>query len=258
VEVDADLGRVLAFSHATEDRCATSLIPFKYGTAVFNDDYPHSWTHNFLRVDGPRPEASVERLIDDANRLHHAAGHAHRAVVVEDEATGARLRPGLLQRGYEVEPNVIMVRRRPPDRSVDTSIVEKLGFERLTPFLEDYYRSEPYGDNDEVVRQLVERGRLTAAAVDVRHFGVSMEGRVVSGCDLYTGHGMAQIEDVATLEGYRGRGYARAVITRALEEAVGANLVFLYAAAEDWPKELYRKLGFEPIARMYQFTLANA
>jgi ribosomal protein S18 acetylase RimI-like enzyme len=47
----------------------------------------------------------------------------------------------------------------------------------------------------------------------------------------------------------RGRGYASAVVLRAVEEARadGAELVFLVADAEDWPKELYRRLGFDEI-----------
>jgi GNAT superfamily N-acetyltransferase len=256
-DVDVDLERIIAFSHAIEDRGATSLIPFRYGTAVFNDEFPHSWMHNFLRVDGSRPNASAEGLVEEANRLHGAAAHAHRALVIEDEATGARLRTGLTEHGYTAERNVVMVHRRSPDRIADTSRVEELDFERLRPLLEDYYRAEAYGDNEEVVRQLVDRSRLTAAAVDVRHFGVSVKGRVVSSCDLYTAGRMAQIEDVTTLEAYRGRGYARAAITRALDEAA-ADLVFLYADEDDWPKELYGKLGFESVARMYLFTLSTA
>ena len=65
----------------------------------------------------------------------------------------------------------------------------------------------------------------------------------------------AQIEDVGTLGGYRGRGLARAVVLRALAEAgaAGCDLVFLEADEDDWPKELYRRLGFEPIGRIFAF-----
>jgi ribosomal protein S18 acetylase RimI-like enzyme len=48
---------------------------------------------------------------------------------------------------------------------------------------------------------------------------------------------------------HRQHGYASAVVLRAVHEAraAGARLVFLVADAEDWPKELYRRLGFEEI-----------
>jgi hypothetical protein len=40
-----------------------------------------------------------------------------------------------------------------------------------------------------------------------------------------------------------------AVVQRALAQAIAAehDLVFLLADDEDWPKELYAKLGFEPL-----------
>ena len=251
--MDDELGRILAFSHVIEDGSATTLTPFRYGTAVFNSDFPHSWMNNFLRVDRARPNVQAAALAEEADRLHGEAGHSHRAIVIEEEETGTRLRAGLEERGYKTERNVIMVHRRPPDRIAETSVVEEVDFPRLRPMLEEYYRAEPYGDDEEVVRQLVERGRLTEAVVNVRHFGVSADGRVVSSSDLYTAGRTAQVEDVTTLEPYRGRGYARATVTRALEEARG-DLVFLYADEDDWPKELYRKLGFERLALTYLFT----
>ena len=59
------------------------------------------------------------------------------------------------------------------------------------------------------------------------------------------------MEAVATLPAHRGRGYASAVVLRAVEEALAAghDLVFLTADDDDWPKELYARLGFEQIGR---------
>jgi hypothetical protein len=34
----------------------------------------------------------------------------------------------------------------------------------------------------------------------------------------------------------------------------GADLVFLIADDADWPKQLYAKLGFDPLGRYWQFT----
>jgi hypothetical protein len=36
--------------------------------------------------------------------------------------------------------------------------------------------------------------------------------------------------------------------------ADGNRTTFLVADDEDWPKELYARLGFEPIGRRYEFT----
>jgi GNAT superfamily N-acetyltransferase len=59
----------------------------------------------------------------------------------------------------------------------------------------------------------------------------------------------------ALLKEFRGRGFGKAVVARALAESMAAahDLTFLLADAEDWPKELYRKLGFEEVGRVWDF-----
>jgi ABC-type transporter Mla maintaining outer membrane lipid asymmetry ATPase subunit MlaF len=54
-------------------------------------------------------------------------------------------------------------------------------------------------------------------------------------------------QEVATLPSHRGRGYAKSVVTRAVDVALAAGheFVFLVADGDAWPKELYRRLGFE-------------
>ena len=46
-----------------------------------------------------------------------------------------------------------------------------------------------------------------------------------------------------------------AVVLRAVEEALGTghDFVFLVADAEDWPKELYVRLGFAPLGHTWTF-----
>ena len=61
-----------------------------------------------------------------------------------------------------------------------------------------------------------------------------------------------------SLEGYRGRGFGRAVVLAASDaaRAAGADLVFLVAVDEDWPKELYGKLGFDGLRRSWSLVKA--
>ena len=88
-----------------------------------------------------------------------------------------------------------------------------------------------------------------------RFFGVLVDGEVVSYADLYVDGADAQVEDVGTLPEHRGKGYATAVILEAIEQAraSGADFVFLVADAEDWPKELYGKLGFDELGHYTKF-----
>jgi predicted N-acetyltransferase YhbS len=54
----------------------------------------------------------------------------------------------------------------------------------------------------------------------------------------------------------RRRGLARAACSAALDAAIAAGheLVFIVADDEDWPKELYAKLGFDVVGRPWAFT----
>lgn len=250
----SELARIFAFRRAIADRSATRTISFAWGTALFNDDYPRSWAHNFLRVER-FADVEARALIDEAERLHGEAGHSHRMVEVNDEAAGARLTPEFQAAGWAVDRHVIMIQRRPADHDIDVSAVEQLSFEEVRPAHEEFWRTSPFGDSEETVRQLVERTLVTVAAADVRHFAVRVGADVVTTCDVYVDGATGQIEDVWTHPEHRGRGYARAVVVRALQAArsAGCDLVWLEADADDWPRELYRKLGFDEAALTHSF-----
>ena len=96
-----------------------------------------------------------------------------------------------------------------------------------------------------------------AAAVDTRFFAGRADGEIGSYCELYYEPDIGQIEDVLTLERFRNRGLARATVTRALDASreAGHDLTFLLADRDDWPKELYAKLGFDEIGRIWEFLL---
>ena len=57
---------------------------------------------------------------------------------------------------------------------------------------------------------------------------------------------IAQVEDVATLRDFRRRGLARATVTAAVDAALamGHEAIFIVADDDDWPKDLYARLGF--------------
>jgi len=107
----------------------------------------------------------------------------------------------------------------------------------------------------EVVEQLFAAKALIGERVTARYFAIELDGEVVSYADLYLDGADAQVEDVGTLPEQRGNGYATAVILGAIEQArtTGADFVFLVADAEDWPKELYGRLGFDELGHYTKF-----
>jgi hypothetical protein len=44
------------------------------------------------------------------------------------------------------------------------------------------------------------------------------------------------------------------MVSLAIDLAGGAGLIWIAADDNDWPKELYAKLGFRPIGRIFAFT----
>jgi predicted GNAT family acetyltransferase len=118
-------------------------------------------------------------------------------------------------------------------------------------------REEPYGRDEDVVRQLVEMRTALAGAVPAARFFVgAVDGVDAAVTTLYSDGATAQVEDVATLRDHRRRGLARAAVSAAIDAAVemGHRFVFIVADDDDWPKELYGRLGFDPVGRAWSLT----
>ena len=145
-----------------------------------------------------------------------------------------------------------MVLARPPDRPADASAVREVAEAELQDVRRSGMAGEPWAAADpSSVDELLAVQHLHDRCVRVRRFAAYADGRVGSYCDLYVEDGIAQVESVMTVPELRNRGLARAVVTRAVEAARedGAGLVFLVALEDDWPRELYRKLGFDVTGR---------
>jgi ribosomal protein S18 acetylase RimI-like enzyme len=249
-----ELARAFAFM-ARADIGGSRVERFDFGTAVFTDELPLRHDSNYLLVEQVPPETTAEKLAAEADRLQGEAGLEHRALIVPDEETGRRLVPGFARLGWLVDRHLVMVERDGPRRTTDVGLVREVDEATLRPGRERYILSEPWG-TPEVARQLLEAKLHIARRVHTRFLAVLVDDRAVSWTDVYWDGDSAQIEDVGTLPEYRGRGYASAVVLRGVEEArrEGNDFVFLVADDEDWPKELYARLGFVPVGRYYKFT----
>jgi GNAT superfamily N-acetyltransferase len=250
----ADFARLQSFAHWASETTSTRVEPSRFGTALFNDDFPIRWDANYLRVDRPLKEATPNELAREVDRLY--AGFGHRKTEIEDEAEGARLTAGFGQMGWESHRLVWMLHRRAPHRTSSANVRE-VAFSRVRPLiLEIYLRTTDWGGmTPEHAEMLSDHHGYLQERLGARFFAAFVDERPVGYCELYVHGGVAQVESVNTLMEYRGRGLARAFVTRALDEAKssGAELVFLWADEEDWPKELYRKLGFDPVAVTWEF-----
>jgi ribosomal protein S18 acetylase RimI-like enzyme len=216
------------------------------GTAVFDDAVPRRLDSNFLRVEH---EADAETVGAEAKRL------SRRMIFVPDSELGERLAPYFRERDWRVNRVVVMAQLREPERDADLSLVSEIEEPALRAARHQVVTGQPWAA-PEVMAQLFAGKELIGRRVQARFFAVVIDGEVVSYTDLYQDGTEAQVEDVGTVHEHRGQGYATTVVLRAIAEArkAGAEFVFLVADYEDWPKELYRRLGFDELGYYVKFV----
>jgi spore maturation protein CgeE len=252
----SELARCIAFLRELDTRAAKRESTFRFGVGYFDESLPRVWSRNYLVAEKDLDDASAELLAEEANRIMAEAGLMHRKIEVYDEEQGARFEHGFRDLGWDVSCDLLMVARREPDRVSDTSQVEEVSVEELEPIWAEGIRGEPFGQDNDVVRQLIDNKRVVMEAIETRFFASRVDGALVSYCDLYSDGQTGQIEAVMTLEPYRNRGLSRATVSRTLDasRAAGDDLTFLMAHRDDWPQQIYRKLGFDEIGRVYEFV----
>jgi ribosomal protein S18 acetylase RimI-like enzyme len=244
---------MLGFEASLQERLATRKIELDYGRGLFNDDVPFKYDANFIRVEHDA-DVTVELLARDADRLMDDEVYEHRRVLVNDEELGKRLEAGFEALGWKHTRFLWMGHVRPPSRATTGAAFEMDNAAHILT-KKIFNRREPYSARDDVVLQMARADEMIAAATLRRAFGVRAGGVVASVCETYSDGTIGQIEDVATLEEYRGKGLATQVVLAALDSLQRANheLIFLVADADDWPKAMYEKLGFEAVGVTYQF-----
>ena len=235
--------QIEGFRRALELGAAERRVPATQGVGLFSDSVPNVYDANFFSVDGPgavpdRIAAETESVME---RYHH------RRVIVErgEDALAA----ALMRHGYQLSTHLVLAHAREPDRRVDTSMVREVEFEQLVPARTATTVAEPWGDH-EIATQLNGAKRLIMRAVPTRFFAAIVDGQVASYCELRSDGHTAQIEDVEAVHAFRGRGLGRAIVQYALDEARRDHeVVFLEALADDWPRLLYERLGFDVVGR---------
>ncbi|HUZ82050.1 MAG TPA: GNAT family N-acetyltransferase [Gaiellaceae bacterium] len=235
--------RIRAFRRAVELAAAERHAPTPHGVGLFADSVPSVYDANYVSIEdaGVAPDELAAETDRAMERYHH------RRVILEhgDDATAA----GLAAHGYLASTHLVMAHAREPDRRVDTSMVQEVEFDRLAPSRSAITLAEPWGD-EEIARQLNDAKRLIARAVPTRFFAAIVGGEVAAYCELRSDGATAQIEDVEAVHAYRGRGLGRAIVQHALDAArCQHDVVFLEALADDWPRLLYAKLGFDVVDR---------
>ena len=241
------------FEAAIQDRCSERLEPFEWGTALFRLDMPRVHDQNLLRLESGFDVVGARELAAEADRLQRPAGLSHRKLLVPDERAGERLSRGFSELSWRRARHVVMAHRgaSPDEPAHPVQRVESAALRtaRTRAFEQDL--------GSGAAAQVAASLDLIASVVrSARGFAVETDGEFASWCVLYEENGIGQVDDVVTAGRYRRRGFARAVVSAATRASLesGNEITFLVADDEDWPKQLYARLGYEPIGRRFEFT----
>jgi GNAT superfamily N-acetyltransferase len=253
---DPRLTRALAFEramHAAGGRVVTA----PWGQAFLEPAIGRCYERNQARtwpdaggLDAAALDAQVARLFADA-------GLGHRQIGVEPPAH-ARLGDGLTALGYAAARHLFLAfdGAAPP---APRAAVEEIDLVTALAAQERYLTTDPdtpYGRDDETRAHLLEHHRTFGQPVGERRFAVVRDREAVAWAKLWSDGAVAQVEDVVCLAEHRGHGYGRDVVAAATRAALAASpeLLFIVADDDDWPKDLYGRLGYRPIGTLGVFT----
>jgi GNAT superfamily N-acetyltransferase len=243
------LGRVVTFVHENLAKTADEVRPIEAGWVVSTPSLPAVWSVNHVRVALP---LGFEPVIELAEEQLAAMRYVH--IVTENQETGPELEEAFRAARWKTERELWMVLAAEPDRATDTGVVVDADEDEVAEVMRRWYAEDEL--DAAALAQLVEFSRREARACGDRLLGVrSSDGQLVAMSKLRSDGRTAQVEDVYTAPEARGRGFGRAVVARAVElaRADGHDLVFITADDNDWPKQLYARIGFRPLGRIWQF-----
>jgi GNAT superfamily N-acetyltransferase len=227
-----------------------------------HDGLPSVHHLNAVILDAPLPAfvdaAAIARIADAW------LGHlAHRYVVVDDGAAGERIAPELRRAGWSVQRTVFMCLRRAADRAARSGVARQATADEIRAVELRMGREEwPFGD-DSLPARLVAGMDALRAGTRSNCFVAGENGELSAACTLFLERargGIAMLDNVGTLTASRRRGLGRAVIQAAVDaaRASGCSPILVAADADDWPRELYARIGFEALGIQVALTLPAA
>jgi ribosomal protein S18 acetylase RimI-like enzyme len=242
--------RIHRFFRYAEEGVCDEVVGTEHGTALLTPSLPLVWQVNAIRVEDPDSDARA--LMHEADTVQRSFGH--RKLVIHDENLGVRLSREFAEAGWNVFRVLIMLRRRPPDRAPEPGAGAEVDKDVGAAALAAFRREQPFGWQDEAVRQLAEMDARYDRVLGARDFA-SPPHDPACACRLYTHDGLGQVDEVGTVQARRRQGHARAAVAAAADaaSAAGCEHIFMVTDAADWPQELYRSLGFDEIGATYEF-----
>jgi GNAT superfamily N-acetyltransferase len=251
--VGPERDRAVEFVLARHAAAADRVESWEGGRALLAPALPDLWDANHLILDS-RDRFGAADLAALAGHILGRGGARHRAVVVPSEGEGRRLAPGFADLGWDRDRLVLMALRGVPRPRPGGPDATEQAPEALSALRREMVMLEPWGSAG-VAAQLEEHQQRLRRALASRCFAAPADDRPAASCELFSADGVAEVADVGTLPEHRRRGLATAAVVAAARaaRAGGADLVIVTADADDWPRQLYSRLGFEPLGLVERF-----
>ena len=243
------LERAWRFDRDVDERAAGRVERLELGVAVYSDDLPRVYDANVVRADRGLERVSADDLERGVESVQAELGH--RKVILPGGGAADGLASELGRRGWSVTRTVVMAYRGPAERDPAPAAAA----EEVDPRAVYGARMQALsGRSTDVQRQVADYTQRLGEAARGRVFAAFVGGEVAAFCALLEGDGLGEIDEVTTLERFRRRGLGTAVVEAALAAslAAGHDLTFLVAAANDWPRDWYARMGFEEIGSRWE------
>lgn len=246
-------------------------------TAVLSDICPDMRDSNHVRqINLPRG-ADPEGFISRAEELFRSKGREHCRFDLDCRTRPQCLYTALRKSGYVPHPTVVQVYRghdaegagavfsglsggQRDDRQSDFH-PSASGSEEWRNLMREHYAG--YGQCGAFVERAVDLAihRLAAAWGEGRDYRVFLaftgDDSDASGvCEIFRHKGVAKIERLYVRKNSRMQGIGSSMIMHAVDYALraGDDLAYLVADSLDWPRRMYRKLGFEDLMEIVEWT----
>jgi GNAT superfamily N-acetyltransferase len=241
--------RAIAWRHAEHARICDVIEPSDHGTLVRCTGMPTFWNYNSLRVEGPDSGVSADALVHTADVLQ--GDLAHRQVEVEDEAAGARLRPGFEALGWAAERLAWLLLDGPAPAGPD---LEEVPFPATADLRLEWAATATWATDPESARRFSEHENEVARLRGSRAVVARDEAGTPVGFVSFNRQGdTAEVEQVFVTDRQRGRGIGGALVSAAVRRA-GASTTLIVADDEADAKRLYERLGFTTVWLQHVFT----
>lgn len=243
-------------------------------TVLTSNVCPDMWDANHVRQIDLVCDTDLDAFIDRMETLFRKMNREHCKFELDFRTRPQQLATLLRRRGYICTRGVVQVHRgtgagRSSSGAVQIEITAQSGHSMLADWaalehesysvydsgtgfadraaqlsLHRLERAWKSGQDYRVFLALAARGQESASE---QGSGADRGAGVAVGtCELFRRRGVAKIESLYVTPAARGSGVGVALLNHALGRAIAAgdDLIYLVAAADDWPRHMYPRLGF--------------